>query len=140
MVGGAADAVDELVQWMHGRLAAGVVYRPGHGLLLCGAPGSGKSHLPAAVARAAGPGLSVVWLDGSALLRSSAAETAEGIAEAFAAAAARVPVLVVLEQLDAVGGEARPDGGGGGVGALLEARAAAAVRRGTWACVTLGWF
>ena len=102
-VAAASRAVKSTVIRLHSLLTSPLgAPRPGPCMLICGGPGSGKTHLIEAVIAGAGPGLSLVRLDGGALLRASVDATVDGIAAAFETARRCAPAVLVIEHLDAV--------------------------------------
>jgi len=117
-----ADAlIRDLRQFKAGALAWDAVDR---GALLCGPPGTGKTTMAAAVARAAG--VPLVSSSGPRLLAPNfLGHVTKGIAELFAEARRRAPCILLIDEIDAFPDRSKvepkhQDYWRGIVGALLE--------------------
>lgn len=84
--------------------------KPPRGLLLHGPPGTGKTHLARAIS--ASTGSSVLIVNGPELTSAYHGETEASLRRVFAAARARSPCIIVLDEVDAICPRRVDDAGG----------------------------
>lgn len=84
--------------------------KPPRGLLLHGPPGTGKTHLARAIS--ASTGSSVIIVNGPELTSAYHGETEASLRRVFAAARARSPCIIVLDEVDAICPRRVDDAGG----------------------------
>ncbi|OEH77712.1 cell division [Cyclospora cayetanensis] len=82
------------------------------GLLLVGPPGTGKTALARAVATEAG--VPLLYASGSEFVEVFVGQGARRVRQLFAAARKGAPVILFIDELDAVGGKRGPGGSAGG--------------------------
>ena len=112
-VGGLEQAKEELrevVEWSvhHGVLFERAKVKPPKGILLYGAPGSGKTLLAKAVAKQAG--LNFISVKGPELMSKYVGESEKGVREVFKKAKQAAPCIIFFDEIDALA----PHRGGGG--------------------------
>ncbi|KAH9057499.1 AAA family ATPase [Lactarius vividus] len=84
--------------------------KPPRGLLLHGPPGTGKTHLARAIS--ASTGSSVLTVNGPELTSAYHGETEASLRRVFAAARAREPCIIILDEVDAICPRRGDDAGG----------------------------
>ena len=84
--------------------------KPPRGLLLYGPPGTGKTHLARAIS--ASTGSSVLTVNGPELTSAYHGETEASLRRVFAAARARAPCIIILDEVDAICPRRADDAGG----------------------------
>ncbi|KAH9015299.1 AAA family ATPase [Lactarius hengduanensis] len=84
--------------------------KPPRGLLLHGPPGTGKTHLARAIS--ASTGSSVLTINGPELTSAYHGETEASLRRVFAAARAREPCIIILDEVDAICPRRGDDAGG----------------------------
>jgi AAA family ATPase len=84
--------------------------KPPRGLLLHGPPGTGKTHLARAIS--ASTGSSVLTVNGPELTSAYHGETEGSLRRVFAAARARAPCIIILDEVDAICPRRVDDAGG----------------------------
>ncbi len=113
----AKTALREAVEWplLHPAVLARVGAQPAKGILLTGAPGSGKTLLAKAAARESG--VNFISVKGPELLSKWVGESEKGVREVFKKARQAAPCIVFIDEIDAL---APRRGGGGGESHVTE--------------------
>ncbi|XRB05201.1 cell division control protein 48 [Pycnococcus provasolii] len=101
-----------LMRFTHPKSMARLGVRPSRGVLLYGPPGTGKTSLARAIARAAARPL--ISLSASDLFAAHVGEGEANLRDAFRRAREAAPCILLIDEIDAVGGAARTKSGGGG--------------------------
>ena len=99
---GVKQELREIVEWplQHPELFRRAGVRPPRGVLLQGAPGTGKTLLVKAVARQSGANF--ISIKGSALLSKYVGESEKGVREVFRKARQAAPSVVFFDEIDAL--------------------------------------
>jgi len=113
----AKTALREAVEWplLHPAVLARVGAQPAKGILLTGAPGSGKTLLAKAAARESG--VNFISVKGPELLSKWIGESEKGVREVYKKARQASPCIVFIDEIDAL---APRRGGGGGESHVTE--------------------
>lgn len=129
-VGGMGVQVRRLLHWMHAVLSASrdpnKQSELGHCIFVHGVSGCGKTHLVETALQCA-PGVTVCRLDGGQVLQPTLEDSIATVAAVFRAARRQQPSVVLIEELDALGGAAGAaalslKGSSGGLVGLVQAR------------------